>query len=499
MYSTGSSIRQGPTRLGSLTFRTSEHAAAWLYLAVVLDLFARKVVGWAMSPDMPATLVCQALQLAIVQRRPAPGLIVHSDRGSQYASALHQKLLTQHGLVGSMSRNENCRGNAVVDRFFLNLKMERLWQRDYANHAEAMRDIADYTRQLLQQRVSALHTGQLASQCLRAAIGNQTTYRRVQNNLTRTLVAGRAGAPSRVAVCTQTVQAWARKTGRFLDTRDCPHCNRNDAAQAVCVNKENTMGRVANKVALVTGAASGIGAASACMLAGEGATVVLADLDAAAGERVLRDIEAAGGTGMSVKLDVALEQDWISVMAMVRQRFGRLDIAVNCAGVNIARSFPTDTTLEDWRRLMSINLDGVFLGTKHSLAAMEQSDPVSGSIINISSIMGMIGAPDIAAYNASKGGVRLYSKSVALSCAKKRLAVRVNTIHPGFIDTPLLREAIDRFEDRAEGQRFYDALAPVGRLGTPDDIAYGVLYLASDESKFVTGSELVIDGGYTAR
>ena len=259
------------------------------------------------------------------------------------------------------------------------------------------------------------------------------------------------------------------------------------------------MGRVANKVALVTGAASGIGAASACMLAREGATVVLADLDVVAGERVLRDIEAAGGTGLSVKLDVALEQDWISVMALIRQRFGRLDIAVNCAGVNIARSFPTDTTLEDWRRLMSINLDGVFLGTKHSLAAMEQSEPVSGSIINISSIMGMIGAPDIAAYNASKGGVRLYSKSVALSCAKKRLAVRVNTIHPGFIDTPLLRAAIDRFDDRAEGQRFYDALAPVGRLGTPDDIAYGVLYLASDESKFVTGSELVIDGGYTAR
>ena len=144
MYSTGSSIRQGPTRLGSLTFRTSEHAAAWLYLAVVLDLFAGKVVGWAMAPDMPAALVCQALQLAIVQRRPAPGLIVHSDRGSQYASALHQKLLTQHGLVGSMSRKGNCWDNAVMERFFLNLKMERVWQRDYANHAEAMRDIADY-------------------------------------------------------------------------------------------------------------------------------------------------------------------------------------------------------------------------------------------------------------------------------------------------------------------------------------------------------------------
>lgn len=259
------------------------------------------------------------------------------------------------------------------------------------------------------------------------------------------------------------------------------------------------MGRVAGKVALVTGAASGLGAASARMLAREGAKLVLADLDLVAAQAVLRDIEAAGGTGAAIRLDVALEPDWIDAMAMIRQRFGRLDVTVNCAGTNIARSFPTDTTLEDWRRLMSINLDGVFLGTKHSLAAMQQSDPVNGSIINISSIMGLIGAPDIAAYNASKGGVRLYSKSVALSCAEKRLAVRVNTIHPGFVDTPLLQTAINRFEDRAEGRRIYDALAPVGRLGVPDDVAYGVLYLASDESSFVTGSELVIDGGYTAR
>ena len=259
------------------------------------------------------------------------------------------------------------------------------------------------------------------------------------------------------------------------------------------------MGRVAGKVALVTGAASGLGAASARMLAREGARLVLADLNIVAAQGVLRDIEAAGGIGAAIKLDVALEPDWISAMAMIRQRFGRLDVTVNCAGTNIARSFPTDTTLEDWRRLMSINLDGVFLGTKHSLVAMQQSDPVNGSIINISSIMGLIGAPDIAAYNASKGGVRLYSKSVALSCAERRLAVRVNTIHPGFVDTPLLQKAIDRFEDRAEGRRLYDALAPVGRLGVPDDIAYGVLYLASDESSFVTGSELVIDGGYTAR
>lgn len=118
--------------------------AGWLYLAVVLDLYARKVVGWAMAPDMQATLVCSALQLAIAQRQPAAGLIVHSDRGSQYASAAHQKLLSKHGLVGSMSRKGNCWDNAVMERFFLNLKMERVWQRDYANHAEATVDVADY-------------------------------------------------------------------------------------------------------------------------------------------------------------------------------------------------------------------------------------------------------------------------------------------------------------------------------------------------------------------
>lgn len=118
--------------------------SGWLYLAVVLDLYARKVVGWAMAPDMQATLVCRALQLAIAQRQPAPGLIVHSDRGSQYASAAHQALLSKHGLVGSMSRKGNCWDNAVMERFFLNLKMERVWQKNYANHAEAMNDIADY-------------------------------------------------------------------------------------------------------------------------------------------------------------------------------------------------------------------------------------------------------------------------------------------------------------------------------------------------------------------
>ena len=259
------------------------------------------------------------------------------------------------------------------------------------------------------------------------------------------------------------------------------------------------MDRVAGKIALITGAASGLGAASARLLAREGASVVLTDLNEVAGNAVVRDIEAEGGSAIYVDLDVTSEDQWTRAMALVKQRFGGLNIAMNSAGTNIARSFPTDTLLADWRQLMAVNLDGVFLGTKHCLAAMRDSTPVNGSIINISSIMGLIGMPDIAAYNASKGGVRLYSKSVALSCAEKRLNVRVNTIHPGFIDTPLLRKAMARFEDDAQAQKVYDALQPVGHLGSPEDVAYGVLYLASDESKFVTGAELVIDGGYTAR
>ena len=259
------------------------------------------------------------------------------------------------------------------------------------------------------------------------------------------------------------------------------------------------MERVAGKIALVTGAASGLGEAIARLLASEGATVVLADVNDAPGKRLLREIKAAGGSGLYVHLDVANEPDWVGAMALVKRRLGRLNIAVNCAGTNIARSFPTDTTLADWRALMAVNLDGVFLGTKHALGLMRDSDPVNGSIINISSIMGLVGMADIAAYNASKGGVRLYSKSVAISCAEQRLAVRVNSVHPGFIDTPLLRKAMARFEDAREATRVYDALQPVGHLGTPEDIAFGVLYLASDESKFMTGAELVIDGGYTAR
>ncbi len=259
-------------------------------------------------------------------------------------------------------------------------------------------------------------------------------------------------------------------------------------------------GRVAGKVALVTGAASGIGAACARLLAREGAKVVLADLQHEAAARLAGELDPAGDRTLCIHHDVANEKSWVGLMAQIMSRVGRLDIAVNCAGVGAGpRVSPHEETLEHWRAVTSVNLDGVFLGTKHALAAMLLGDPVRGSIINISSVLGLVGRAGLEAYSASKGGVRLYTKSVALSCAEDGLDVRVNSVHPGFIDTPLLQSGLTRFNDLEEARRLYDKLQPVGHLGEPDDIAYGVLYLASDESKFVTGSELVIDGGFTAR
>lgn len=259
------------------------------------------------------------------------------------------------------------------------------------------------------------------------------------------------------------------------------------------------MNRVAGKIAIVTGAGSGLGEAIARMLARHGATVVLADRDEKQGRRVQRAIKAEGGSSLFTPLDVTQEDEWARVMALVKRRYGTLNIAVNCAGINVGRSFPSETSLSDWSKVIAVNLEGVFLGTKHALALMAMGSPVNGTIINVSSVMGIVALAGIGPYSASKGGVRAYSKSVALSCAEMNLNVRVNTVHPGFIETPLLRQGMQRFADVAEAEKTYNALQPVGHLGEPDDIAYGVLYLASDESKFMTGAELVIDGGYTAR
>ena len=255
------------------------------------------------------------------------------------------------------------------------------------------------------------------------------------------------------------------------------------------------MGRVAGKVCMVTGASLGLGRASALMLAHEGAKLIVTDVKETEGAALSDEINNAGGEAVFIRHDVSRDEDWRDAVETGLRRFGRLDVLVNNAGVALAGGV-AETSLEQWRWLMSINLDGVFLGTKHAVATMKAQ---GGSIINLSSIEGLIGDPNLAAYNASKGGVRLLTKSVALDCAKRGYRIRVNSIHPGYILTPMVEGYVQTLADPGAAQRALAALHPLGHLGEPDDIAYGVLYLASDESKFVTGSELVIDGGYTAQ
>ena len=254
------------------------------------------------------------------------------------------------------------------------------------------------------------------------------------------------------------------------------------------------MKRVQGKVALVTGAALGLGRATAERLAREGASVVVSDANAAAGREAADSIVEAGGEAVFVRHDVASEADWKNVIAFTLSRFGKLDILVNNAGV-LFSSKVEETPLEKWRWLMSINCDGVFLGTKHAIAAMKD---VGGSIVNLSSVAGLVGLPEISAYCASKGAVSLFTKAAALECAKAGYNIRINSIHPGGIWTPMLETFVGKRGD-AQADAAAAAMHPVGHAGEPDDIANGVLYLASDEAKFVTGSELVIDGGYTAQ
>lgn len=256
------------------------------------------------------------------------------------------------------------------------------------------------------------------------------------------------------------------------------------------------MRRVLNKVALVTGGGLGLGRACAMMLAREGAKVMITDLKESEGRAVAEEIVEAGGEAMFMRHDVASEADWGAVSAAILRRFGRLDILVNNAGVALGASVEA-TTLEQWRALMAVNLDGVFMGTKHAIATMKETG--GGSIINLSSIEGLIGDANLAAYNASKGGVRIFTKSAALHCAKAGYKIRVNSVHPGYIWTPMVQNYLAAQPDPEAAKAFVAGLHPLGHLGEPDDIAYGVLYLASDESKFVTGAELVIDGGYTAQ
>ena len=257
------------------------------------------------------------------------------------------------------------------------------------------------------------------------------------------------------------------------------------------------MKRVAGKIALVTGGAMGLGAATAKLLASEGARVLVTDMDAKGGKLIVAQIKKAGGEASFIKHDVTVEKDWERVVKACVKTYGELNVVVNNAGVGIAGT-AEDTPLEDWHKVMSVNMDGVFLGTKHAIRAMKKNKSAN-SIVNISSIEGIIGDAGLAAYNASKAGVRNFTKSAALHCAASGYRIRVNSVHPGYIWTSMVESHLKKLGDVAALRKDIDAMHPIGHMGEPDDIAYGVLYLASDESKFVTGSELVIDGGYTAR
>jgi 3(or 17)beta-hydroxysteroid dehydrogenase len=255
------------------------------------------------------------------------------------------------------------------------------------------------------------------------------------------------------------------------------------------------VGRVKGKMALVTGAGMGLGRAAALLLAAEGASVVVTDIDEAAGQGTARLITDAGGAGLFLRQDVSQEDDWRSVLLAVEQRFDRLDVLVNNAGIAIARNIE-ETTLDEWKRTMAVNLDGVFLGCKHAIPLMKRT---GGSIINLSSIDGIIGEADLAAYCASKGGVRTLTKAVAVHCAESRYGIRCNSIHPGYIWTPQTEKYLTDLGSSLEVEKAKATRRhPVGFLGEPSDVANMVLYLASDESRFVTGAEMVVDGGYLA-
>jgi len=256
------------------------------------------------------------------------------------------------------------------------------------------------------------------------------------------------------------------------------------------------MGRLDNKVAVVTGGARGIGKATCKVLAAEGASVAVTDVISEEGEQVAKEIKENGGTADFWHLDTTRESEVQTVIDEAAEKFGGLHVLVNNAGIAGTNEATENISVEDWNNVIDVNVKGVFLCTKHAIPHMKKAG--GGSIVNLSSIYGIISAPDLPAYHASKGAVRLMSKTDALLYAKEK--IRVNSVHPGYIWTPLVEDLGKNSEEGVDA--FRKELAsrhPVGHVGEPEDIAYGILYLASDESKFVTGSELVIDGGYTAQ
>ncbi len=247
--------------------------------------------------------------------------------------------------------------------------------------------------------------------------------------------------------------------------------------------------RLAGKVALITGGASGLGENAAELMVREGARVVIADIAEEKGRAVAGKI---GSAAHFVRLDVTSEENCETV-----EKFGALHVLLNSAGIGLSKTVE-DITLEEWRRVHAIDLDGVFLGCKHGVGEIKKHTArLGGSVINISSISGIIAGANMAAYNSAKAGVRLLSKSVALHCAKSGYNIRCNSVHPTFIDTPILDRHRVRFGNDVMQQKLGKQV-PIGRLGRPEEVGWALVFLASDESSFMTGSEVVIDGGISA-
>ena len=248
--------------------------------------------------------------------------------------------------------------------------------------------------------------------------------------------------------------------------------------------------RLEGKVAFISGGARGQGAAEARLFAREGAAVVIADILEDEGKKLEAEINETGGQALFVRLDVTSESDWKDSISETVKRFGKLDVLINNAGI-LGQTLIEHTTVEEWDNIMAVNTKGVFLGTKHVIPEMRKAG--GGSIVNISSIAGMVGSPRGSAYTTSKGGVRVFTKTTAIQHASD--GIRANSIHPGPIDTEMIADNISTPDGLATSL----ARVPLGRLGTVDDVAYGALFLASDEASYMTGSELVIDGGVIAQ